>query len=57
VKALVSYKFKLAQFHMNFANSRLHDVANIIKHKNPSLLTQIQNGANAATLNARTNYQ
>ncbi len=39
VKALVSYKFKLAQFQMNLANSRMHDVANIIKQKNPSLLT------------------
>jgi hypothetical protein len=29
----------------------------VIKTKNPSLLTQIQNGANAAQQNARTNYQ
>lgn len=56
VKSLVSYKFKLAQFHMNVANSRLREVSSIIKHKNPSLLTQIQNGANAHTMNARTNY-
>jgi hypothetical protein len=56
VRAQVGYKFKLAHFHMMAAQSRLHDMAHIIKQKNPSLLTQIQNGANAATMNARTNY-
>lgn len=54
---MVSYKFQLAHYHMNVANARLREVATVIKHKNPSLVTQIQNGANAHTMNARTNYQ
>lgn len=57
VKALVSYKFKLSNFYMKQANARLRDVSSIIKQKNPSLLTQIQNGAAQHTLEARTNYQ
>lgn len=57
VRNLVSYKFRLAHFHMKTAHSRLRDVASLIKVKNPSLLTQIQNGANAAVINARNNYQ
>ena len=57
VKELVAYKYRVAQYHMNQASSRLKGVAQVIKTKNPSLLTQIQNGANAAQQNARTNYQ
>jgi len=56
VRALVSYKFKLAQFHMRAADLRLKEVAHIIKAKNPSLVTQIQNGATAHQINSRTNY-
>lgn len=56
VRAQVGFKFKLAHFQMTSAHARLHDMAHIIKQKNPSLLTQIQNGANAATMNARSNY-
>ncbi len=47
VRSLVTHKFKLAQIHMNQAQSKLKNVAQIIKVKNPSLLTQIQNGATA----------
>jgi hypothetical protein len=42
---------------MRSAHSRLRDVATLIKTKNPSLLTQIQNGAATAVMNARNNYQ
>lgn len=47
VRSVVAHKFKLAQFKMDQASLRLKDVAKIIKAKNPSLLTQIQNGATA----------
>ncbi len=57
VKSLVSYKFRLAHFHMNLAQSRLSEASGIIKQKNPSLLTQIQQAAAASTMNARSNYQ
>lgn len=56
LRSLVSYKFRLAHFNMTQADTRLKEVASIIKAKNPSLLTQIQNGATAHQIGARANY-
>ena len=39
IRSQVSFKFRLAHYHQQVAQSRLQDVAQLIKQKNPSLLT------------------
>lgn len=45
VRKHVSYRYHLASFNKKLTNQRLNDLAHIIKAKNPSLLSQIQKGA------------
>jgi hypothetical protein len=48
VRKHVCFRYKLARFKMTLASDRLRDTAKTIKLKNPSLLSQIQKGAQFA---------